>query len=105
MSTNRRYARQVDRAVDARLLEMVVRGAGALQTLTAEELALGHDPLTIDPQPKLVRAWVRFGPQAVRVDARLVRWTPRACGITFEIHSTTHRCWVWANAVELVDAL
>lgn len=81
----------------------VVKPMITARKIPAEELALGQNPLTIDPQPKTVKAWVRFGSQAVRVDAKLARWTPQACGLTFEIQSTTHRCWVWANAVELVE--
>lgn len=56
------------------------------------------------PRPKRVRAWVRFGPDAVRVDAKLVSSTPLAAGIEFRAGEQTFRCWVWGNAVQLDDA-
>lgn len=56
--------------------------AGPLQALTGRELALREQPVTIYPHPYVaVRAWVRFGPEAIRVDAKLVRSTPLAAGV------------------------
>ena len=57
-------------------------------------------PLTTSPQPLEVLAWVRFGPHAMQVRARAVRWTQKAVGIEFEIDGQKHRTWVWANAVD-----
>lgn len=75
--------------------------AGPLQSLTERELALREQPVTIYPQPyRVVRAWVRFGPSAIRVDAKLVRSTPLAVGIEFRAEDKTFRCWVWGNAVQ-----
>lgn len=74
---------------------------GPLQSLTDRELDVREQPVTIYPAPKRVRAWVRFGPEAVRVDAKLVRSTPLAAGIEFRAEQKTFRCWVWGNAVEL----
>lgn len=76
---------------------------GPLQSLTDRELDAREQPMTVYPRPKRVRAWVRFGPQAVRVDARLVRSTPLAAGIEFRADGQTFRCWVWGNAVQLED--
>lgn len=74
---------------------------GPLQSLTDRELDVREQPVTIYPQPKRVRAWVRFGPEAVRVDAKLMRSTPLAAGIEFRAEQRTFRCWVWGNAVQL----
>lgn len=53
--------------------------AGSLQSLSDRELALRHHPVTIYPRPyRAVCAWVRFGPKAVYVDAKLCRSTPLA---------------------------
>lgn len=95
MGTNRRYARQIDRRMD---LSIAAR-SGALCTLSAEELDLENAPLTVDPHPRAVHAWVRFGDTPIRVDARAARWTPYAVGVEFTIDDTTHRCWVWRGAV------
>jgi hypothetical protein len=75
---------------------------GPLQSLTDRELEVRETPVTVYPaaaRPR-VYAWVRFGPKEVRVDARLVRSTPKAAGIEFRVDSQTFRCWVWGNAVE-----
>lgn len=75
-----------------------------MQTLSDRELALREHPLTIYPHPlHLVRAWVHFGPEAIRVDAKLARSTPLAAGIDFRAGDRTFRCWVWANAVHPRD--
>lgn len=77
--------------------------SGPLQSLTEGELALREHPVTIYPYPFIpVRAWVRFGPEAIRVDAKLVRSTPLAAGVEFRAEEQTFRCWVWGNAVERV---
>lgn len=77
---------------------------GPLQSLTEREMDVREQPMTIYPRPKRVRAWVRFGPEAVRVDAKLVRSTPLAAGIEFRAEDQTFRCWVWGNAVQLEAA-
>lgn len=82
---------------------MAAAKCGPLQSLTPRELAAREQPMTIYPRPKRVRAWVRFGAEAVRVDAKLVRSTPLAAGIEFRAEGQTFRCWVWGNAVVLVD--
>lgn len=77
---------------------------GPLQSLTSRELDVREQPMTVYPRPKLVQAWVRFGPESVRVDAKLVRSTPLAAGIEFRAEGQTFRCWVWGNAVSLVES-
>lgn len=102
MGTSKRLAEHYDLRAEERQLERYAKSAGPLQTLTPRELALDTSPLTIYPKPERVKAWVRFGPQAARVDALLVRSTDSAAGIEFEIGAKTYKCWVWGNAVELV---
>jgi len=76
---------------------------GPLQTLTEREREVNAQPMTIYPwdAQRRVRAWVRFGPESVRVDARIIRSTPLAAGIEFKAAGQTYRCWVWGNAVQL----
>jgi hypothetical protein len=78
---------------------------GPLQSLTDRELNLREQPVTIYPHAlqRRVRAWVRFGAEAIRVDAKLVRSTPLAAGIEFHGENETLRCWVWGNAVDVID--
>lgn len=76
---------------------------GPLQSLTEREMDVREQPMTIYPRPKRVRAWVRFGPEAVRVDAKLVRSTPLAAGVEFRAGDQLFRCWVWGNAVAIAD--
>lgn len=83
------------------ILEAAKRGP--LQSLTDRELDVREQPMTLYPRPKRVRAWVRFGPESVRVDAKLMRSTPLAAGIEFRAEDQTFRCWVWGNAVVLAD--
>lgn len=83
------------------ILEAAKRGT--LQSLNEREMDVREQPMTIYPRPKAVRAWVRFGPDPVRVDAKLMRSTPLAAGIEFRAGDQTFRCWVWGNAVALVD--
>lgn len=76
---------------------------GPLQSLTEREMDVREQPMTTYPRPKPVRAWVRFGPESVRVDAKLMRSTPLAAGIEFRAGDQTFRCWVWGNAVVLAE--
>jgi hypothetical protein len=76
---------------------------GPLQSLTDRELDLWVQSMTIYPRPTRVKAWVRFGPTAVRVEARLLRSTPTAAGVEFDAEGETYRCWVWGNAVTVPD--
>lgn len=78
---------------------------GPLQSLSDRELDLRNAPVTVYPHAlqRKVRAWVRFGGDAVRVDAKLMRSTPMAAGIEFHGVDETFRCWVWGNAIEITD--
>lgn len=78
---------------------------GPLQSLTDRELALEQQPVTVYPHAlqRRVKAWVRFGPESVRVEAKLMRSTPLAAGIEFHAEEQIFRCWVWGNAVVLDD--
>jgi hypothetical protein len=73
VGTNKRYADHYDQLMDARILDRIAATAGPLQSLTDAELELDQEPVTIAPCPQAVRAWVRFGPTAVRVDAEACR--------------------------------
>lgn len=103
MGTNKRYARYYDKQMDERILQRYITTAGPLQSLSDDELELDVVPVTIYPKPPLVKAWVRFGPQHARVEARLMRSTDSAAGIEFTVKEKTYRCWVWGNAVTAAD--
>lgn len=99
MGTSKRYAHVVDAQMNDRILQRAVE-SGDLQTLTGDELALDRLAVTIDPIPKPVKAWVRFGSTPVLVDAVAARWTSKAVGIEFQVDARTFRCWVWLGAVD-----
>ncbi|KJL46619.1 hypothetical protein RS84_03258 [Microbacterium hydrocarbonoxydans] len=64
--------------------------AGPLPSLTDRELGLREHPVTIYPYLFVpVRAWVRFGLEAIRVYAKLVRSTPLAAGVEFRAEEQT----------------
>jgi hypothetical protein len=98
VDTNRRYAEQIDRRMDERILERLAK-SGRLETLTGSELELDRLPTTKDPQPGIVEAWVRFGGTPARVLAEACMWTDRAVAIRFRVAGAEHRCWVWRSAV------
>jgi hypothetical protein len=102
VTTNKRYAVGVDRLMDNRILQRIA-SEHPLQTLTDIELRTDTLPVTRDPQPKPCKAWVRFGPHAMQVDAVVVVWNDLACGIQFTAGEKQLRCWVWANAVTPVE--
>ena len=86
--------------MNARIAEREVEGLEPF-SLTSEELELATEPLTKTPVPKPVRAWVRFGPNALKVDAEAIAWTSRAVAIQWTMASgAQHRAWIWASAVE-----
>ncbi|WP_458040400.1 MULTISPECIES: hypothetical protein [Bacteria] len=84
--------------MDDRILEKIA-AEFPLQSLTDQERQAEELPITRDPKPKRCRAWVRFGPHAMHVDAVVVAWTDDACGVEFQVRDRTLRCWVWRNAV------
>lgn len=100
MGTSRRYAEQIDRGMDARVAERVMRSGDPL-TLSRLELQLDVLPLTRTPRPERVRAWVRYPAAALLVEAEAVAWTPRAVAIRWPgPDAVEHHAWVWASAVD-----
>lgn len=104
MGSSKRLAPYYDMQAQSSAVLAAAR-SGPLQSLTDRELALREAPVTVYPHAaqRRVRAWVRFGPEAIRVDARVVRSTPLAAGIEFRAGEQTFRCWVWSNAVWAED--
>lgn len=98
MGTNRRYAEQLDRKMDERILDRLAQ-TGKLETLTRAELQLDTIPVTTDPKPKRVAAWVRFAGTPVQVSAEACMWTVDAVAIRFRAAGEEQRCWVWRGAV------
>lgn len=98
MGSNRRYAVHYDRLMDDRILARTA-ASGPLQTLSDAELELDSEPFTRDPQPKPVKAWVRFGSTPALVDAEACSWTSNAVAIRFTIAEQEYRAWVWTSAV------
>jgi len=64
-------------------------------------------PVTIYPwnAQRRVKAWVRFGPEAIRVDAKLVGCTPIAAGVELKAEGQTFQCWAWGNDVQIDDSI
>ena len=98
IGSSKRYSQHYDRLMNERVLQRIAR-ENRLQSLTEKERQADTLPVTRDPQPKPCRAWVRFGPHAVHVDATVVVWNDLACGVQFRVGDGELRCWVWTNAV------
>lgn len=105
MGTSKRLAEHYDKRAEERLIARAA-AAGPLQSLTPRELDEHYQPVTVYPHAvqRRVYAWVRFGVEAVRVEAKLMRSTPNAAGIEFKAQGQVYRCWVWGNAIEVADA-
>ena len=99
MGTNKRYADAIDRKMNERVAESIMRGKQP-ETLTDLELDLALEPLTRAPIGRPVRAWVRYGAVPLLVEAEAVAWTEHAVAIRWESPSGEHRAWVWASAVQ-----
>ena len=100
VGTNKRYAAQVDARMSQRIGEQIMDESEPL-SLRNEELELKRLPLTRTPIPVKVKAWVHYPLGAVRVDAEMIAWTPRACAIRWMTpKGRAHKAWVWASAVE-----
>ena len=92
MGTSKRLAPLYDMQMQHRSIIQASK-ARPLQSLTDREFALREQPVTIYPRPcTKVRAWMRFGPEAIRVDAVLMRSTPTDAGIAFRAEGETSRC-------------
>jgi len=86
--------------MDSRIAERIMR-SGQPQSLTRAEQQRDEVPITHDPRPNAVRAWVRYPDGPVEVDARAVMWTSRAVGIVWDgPDGIEHRSRVWIGAVE-----
>ncbi|CAL4859994.1 hypothetical protein MMM2322_01668 [Microbacterium sp. MM2322] len=96
---NKRYSAHFDRVGEEKHLARLAE-KGGLQTLSAREIGLERQPLTVDPEPKPVLAWVHFFTEAVRVKAWACRWTPKAVGIRFYVDGSAMTTWVWLDAVD-----
>lgn len=100
MGTNKCCADAVDRRMDARVVEKIMRSGEPL-SLTGLELQLDADPLTRDPQQGAVKAWVRCPAAPIQVDAIAGAWTPLAIAIRWTgPDEAEHRAWVWASAMD-----
>lgn len=75
MGSNKRYATDVTDTTLDRL------HAPGLVSLFREETG---DRVTSASAPVPTRAWVRFGAEPVRVDARAIAWTPVAVRLRFQ---------------------
>ncbi|GAA4353202.1 hypothetical protein [Microbacterium rhizosphaerae] len=98
MGTNKRYASYYDRLGDERALASCA-AKGGLQSLGERELDLAKELTTTDPEPKPVRAWVRFYDHPINVRALACRWTSRAIEVSFVAGGKEYKTWVWSNAV------
>jgi hypothetical protein len=102
VGTNRRYAASIDRRAEERHINRLAK-QNPLQSLTRRELELEDLPVTTNPKPERVRAWVRFGEYPVRVNnAEAVMWTATAVAIRFHCEDVEYRCWVWSTAVSKI---
>lgn len=100
MGTNKRYASSVDQQVNERVLQQLMRDHQP-HSLTNEELELATEPLTRTPVPRLVRAWVRYGNVAVKIDGEAVAWTSRAVAVKWSTpDGREQKAWLWSSAVE-----
>jgi len=100
VGTNKRYSEAVDRRMDDLVVAKIMRSGQPL-SLSDEELQLDVYPLTRDPRPGAVKAWVRYPTASIQVEALAVAWTPRAVAIRWPgPDGHEHRAWVWASAVE-----
>lgn len=99
MGTNRRYADAIDRKMDDRVHEVVMRD-NEPASLTPAELELDEEPITKPPRARPVLAWVRYGDVPIRVDAEVVAWTSRAAAIRWRTPAgDVHKAWVWMSGV------
>lgn len=99
MGTNKRYTDSIDRRMDARIAERIMAEREP-STLTDRELERDEEAVTRTPLPRSVVAWVRYGEDAIRVDAEAVAWTAYAVAIRWTTPAgKEHRAWVWSSAV------
>lgn len=99
VGTNRRYPDHGMRLADERELREATK-RGPLRSLTAQQVALHANPLTIAPDQSRIfaRAWLRFGDADVRATVRVLRWTNNAVGVGLAVDGQELRCWLWHGA-------
>lgn len=94
MGQNRRYGSDL---TDATVNEVLIRP----RPIGLSDAEVGPVDASAEREPLPVRAWVRFPEHAICVEGRAVSWNDRAVQVEFTLRSgATHRCWVWASAVE-----
>ena len=99
MGTNRRYAESIDRRMDERIAQQVMRETEP-DSLTDAEMQRDTEPVTRTPVARPVTAWVRYGKMPMRVEAEAVAWTSNAVAIRWPgPDGVVHKAWVWASAV------
>lgn len=99
MGSNRRYAANIDRQMDRRIIESVMADH-APETLKDAELELDTELLVRPDRAVPCTAWVRYNGVPVSVGAEAVAWTPRAVAVRWKTPTNVvHKAWVWASAV------
>ena len=103
MGTNRRYADRVDQRMAARAQE--VASAARPVGLSPAEVDLARQPTRSHGTPIAIRAWVHFTAAPAQLEGVAVEWTDTAVHVELaDAAGRRHRLWVWASAVERVDA-
>lgn len=80
VGTSKRHAHRIDRGMGERADTAATSGVEPAARANVE-LELDPLPLTKIPRPPGVRAWVRDGAVAIRVEASAVAWTLRAVAL------------------------
>jgi len=103
MGTNRRYAERVDQRMAARAQE--IASAARPLGLSPAEVDLARQPTRSHSTPIPIRAWVHFTAAPAQLEGVAVEWTDTAVHVELvDAAGRRHRLWVWASAVERVDA-
>ena len=101
MGTNKRYPHLGSQLAEERELREA-RKRGALLTLSAEQLRLNSQVVTVVPDRMNVwgLAWLRFGGTDVRSTVLVKRWTADAIGVEVDVDGDKLRCWIWQGACQ-----
>lgn len=78
------------------------RATFTLQTLSAEQLRLNSQVVTVVPDRMNVwgLAWLRFGDTDVRSTVLVKRWTADAIGVEVDVDGDKLRCWIWQGVCQ-----
>ena len=98
VGTNKRYADAIDRKMNERVAESIMRGQQP-ETLSELELDLAHEPLTRAPIGRPVKAWIRYRAVSLLVEAEAVAWTEHAVAVRWQSPEGEHHAWIWSSAV------